>query len=350
MPSAGQLLVRDRLPAIMELMARATNLAVEARRTLPAEAIVGKPDGSVVTAVDVALQVLILTQLAEWFGALPTIAEEDSASIGGKPAALAHCRVLLESWGVRVGGKSENGSTGIDEALHLGRIDGPTHDIDACWVLDPIDGTQGFIDGDHWCPCLALLSRGTPVCAVNGFPTILGGRVFTAEAGAGCWWMPLSGGEVSQAKVRTDTLPPDEVVRVVAPARATPSQTEARLAVGRSTGHDCALVHSDSQAKYGHVIAGLADVAYSRRGNGPGKYVWDHAGAVLLAREAGAWVGDTDGGEIDCSRGRRLVANNAVICAARGLGPAIARELAERDRVEGVRVHHARCSTELRHG
>ncbi|MFM7260494.1 MAG: inositol monophosphatase family protein, partial [bacterium] len=119
-------------------------------------------------------------------------------------------------------------------------------------------------------------------------------------------------------------------------ARATPRQIERRLEVGRSTGHPCTLVHSDSQAKYAHVIAGLADVAYSRRGNGPGKYVWDHAGAVLLAREAGAWVGDTDGSEIDCSLGRRLEGNNAVICAARGIGPAIGRVLAERDRDEGV--------------
>lgn len=344
MPSAGQLLVRDRLPAVTALMSRATNLAVDARRALPAEAIVRKPDGSVVTAVDVALQVLILTQLAELFGVLPTIAEEDHASIGGKPAALAHCHALLDAWGVQLG------LGGIDDALHLGRIDGPTRDVDACWVLDPIDGTQGYIDHDHWCPCLALLARGVPVFAANGFPTILDGRVLSAESGAGSWWTPLAGGPMTRAAVRADPPAADELVRVVAPARATPVQTEARLAVGRSTGHACALVYSDSQAKYGHVIAGLADVAYSRRGNGPGKYVWDHAGAVLLAREAGAWVGDTDGRDIDCSRGRRLDANNAVICASRGLGPAVAQELAERDRTEGVELQRDRSCTEMTHG
>lgn len=155
---------------------------------------------------------------------------------------------------------------------------------------------------------------------------------------------------MTRAAVRADPPAADELVRVVAPARATPVQTEARLAVGRSTGHACALVYSDSQAKYGHVIAGLADVAYSRRGNGPGKYVWDHAGAVLLAREAGAWVGDTDGRDIDCSRGRRLDANNAVICASRGLGPAVAQELAERDRTEGVELQRDRSCTEMTHG
>jgi 3'-phosphoadenosine 5'-phosphosulfate (PAPS) 3'-phosphatase len=94
-------------------------------------------------------------------------------------------------------------------------------------------------------------------------------------------------------------------------------------------------VHSDSQAKYAHVVAGLADVAYSRRGGGPGKYIWDHAGGILIAREAGAWVADTDGSDIDCSQGRRLSVNRAVICAARGVGPLIAKELAARDLAEG---------------
>jgi 3'-phosphoadenosine 5'-phosphosulfate (PAPS) 3'-phosphatase len=94
-------------------------------------------------------------------------------------------------------------------------------------------------------------------------------------------------------------------------------------------------VRVDSQAKYAHVVAGLADVAYSRRGGGPGKYIWDHAGGILIAREAGAWVADTDGSDIDCSQGRRLSVNRAVICAARGVGPLIAKELAARDLAEG---------------
>jgi 3'-phosphoadenosine 5'-phosphosulfate (PAPS) 3'-phosphatase len=84
------------------------------------------------------------------------------------------------------------------------------------------------------------------------------------------------------------------------------------------------------------VILGQADIAYSRRGTGAGNFIWDHAGAVVLAREAGAWIGDVDEGEIDCGAGRRLVRNSAVICTARGLGSTVARILAERDRSEGV--------------
>ncbi len=307
----------------------ATKFAVAARRDLPPEAIVRKADGSVVTAVDVALQVLILSRLREVFGELPTIAEEDLGSIGGKPAAEAHCRKLLAEWG------HQGGEADITRALTSGGFDGSTRGVEYTWILDPIDGTQGFVDGQHWCPCLALLRRGEVIFASNGYPTILGGMLLSGVRGAGSWWFPLLGGASTRATVSQAALAPQEPVRVVAPARATPSQIRARVAVGESTGHRCEIVQSDSQAKYGHVIAGLADVAYSRRGNGPGKYVWDHAGAILLAREAGAWVGDTDGSAIDLSCGRRLSANRAVICAARGLGPAIAHELALRDVAEG---------------
>jgi 3'-phosphoadenosine 5'-phosphosulfate (PAPS) 3'-phosphatase len=338
MPSGPSNIDLDDLDLARDVMHDATNFAVAARRELPADAIVRKADGSVVTAVDVALQVLILGRLREVFGELPTIAEEDLGSIGGKPAAEAHCRKLLAEWGY------DGGEAGITRALSSGGFDGSTRGVDYAWVLDPIDGTQGFVDGHHWCPCLALLHRGEVIYASNGYPTVLGGMLLSAVKGGGSWWSPLCGGECTRAEVSQAALAPQEPVRVVAPARATPSQIRARTAVGESTGHRCELVHSDSQAKYGHVIAGLADVAYSRRGNGPGKYVWDHAGAILLAREAGAWVGDTDGSDIDLSCGRRLSANRAVICTARGLGPAIAAELARRDLEEG----HLAAKTEPR--
>jgi 3'(2'), 5'-bisphosphate nucleotidase len=320
-----------------ELVRRATALAVEARRGLPPEAIVEKPDGSVVTAVDVALQVFVLDALERAYGAIPTIAEEDLASIGGKPAAEAHCAALLRSWGF------DGGADRVRWALSSGALDGSTRGLERVWILDPIDGTQGFIDGAHWCPCLALLAHGEVVFGANGHPTVArerfeGGVALAAERGGGTWMRAIAAQNPAstRASVSTERPAPGDAVRVVASARSTPSQDRFRREVGESTGHPATLVHSDSQTKYGLVIAGDADIAYSRRGAGPGKYVWDHAGAILLAREAGAWVGDTDGRDIDCSQGRRLSANRAVICAARGLGPAVAAKLAARDVEEGL--------------
>ncbi len=118
-------------PFVAELVRDATRKAVEARRGLPAEAIVRKPDGSVVTAVDVALQVYILDALARRFGEIATIAEEDAASIGGKPAAEAHCDLLLRQWGF------EGGAARRDWALACGGLDGPTRDSASNFVGGP---------------------------------------------------------------------------------------------------------------------------------------------------------------------------------------------------------------------
>ncbi len=318
-----------------DLVRDATGLAVSARLHLPRNAIVQKSDGSVVTAVDVALQIYILDALDRKYGTVATIAEEDQDSILGKPAAQAHVEFLLDQWGV------DATPARRAWALSCGRRDGSTRDLARLWVLDPIDGTQGFVDGAHWCPCLALLAHGEVVFSANGHPTLArsrfeGGVALAAERGSGTFARSLQHEAPAQRmQISSEPFASSEVVRVVSPDPATANQNAMRRAVGESVSARVELIPAASQAKYGLIIMNEADVAYSRRGAGPGKYLWDHAGAILLAREAGAWVGDTDGSDIDLSQGRRLSANRAVICAARGLGPRIAAALAAGDVSEG---------------
>ena len=40
------------------------------------------------------------------------------------------------------------------------------------WVLDPIDGTKGFMRGEHYCIALALLVNGKPTLSVMGCPNL----------------------------------------------------------------------------------------------------------------------------------------------------------------------------------
>jgi hypothetical protein len=46
------------------------------------------------------------------------------------------------------------------------------------WILDPIDGTKGFIRGEHFCVALALARHGQPTLGVLGCPNVpaTGGR------------------------------------------------------------------------------------------------------------------------------------------------------------------------------
>ena len=41
--------------------------------------------------------------------------------------------------------------------LPVGMFDGSAERV---WVLDPVDGTKGFMRGEHYCIALALLVKG----------------------------------------------------------------------------------------------------------------------------------------------------------------------------------------------
>src|SRR5688500_11312021 len=57
---------------------------------------------------------------------------------------------------------------------------------DTIFVVDPIDGTRGFIEGDdRWCVSLAVVRAGRPVAAALYAP--VRDEFFTAIIGEGAW-------------------------------------------------------------------------------------------------------------------------------------------------------------------
>lgn len=40
------------------------------------------------------------------------------------------------------------------------------------WILDPIDGTKGFIRGEHFCVALGMAYDGVPTIGVLGCPNL----------------------------------------------------------------------------------------------------------------------------------------------------------------------------------
>nr|MCU0790054.1 3'(2'),5'-bisphosphate nucleotidase CysQ [Nitratireductor sp.] len=62
-------------------------------------------------------------------------------------------------------------------------VDDPVRmERDYVFVVDPIDGTRGFLDGNpHWCVCLSVVKEGRPVASVVHCPAL--NRTFSAEAG-----------------------------------------------------------------------------------------------------------------------------------------------------------------------
>jgi len=72
----------------------------------------------------------------------------------------------------------------------------------------------------------------------------------------------------------------------------------------------------DSQCKYAVVARGQAD-AYLRLPTRKGyvERIWDHAAGCAIACEAGAFVTDIHGNNLDFSTGRGLTRNKGIVCA-----------------------------------
>lgn len=191
-----------------------------------------KPDGSQVTAADLAINALIEKIL--------------------RPARPDYGWLSEET---------------PDDAIRLshGRI----------WIIDPIDGTRAFIEHRHeWCVAAALIDNGRPVAGAVFRP--MRDEFYTAIAGEGAH---LNGATMRAADA--DTL---QDARIAGNRKAL-GQLSAAGVSGDPSG---AL---PLQLRLAYVAAGRLDGAVSV-GN---RNDWDLAAGELLVSEAGGIVSNTQG-------------------------------------------------------
>lgn len=193
---------------------------------------------------------------------------------------------------------------------------------ESVFIVDPIDGTRGFVEGDdRWCVSLAVVRDGRPIVCALLAPAR--GEIFTAVAGGGAW----SGGArltVSRAASLRD-------------ASLAGPRGWLRTAAIRSTG--AALEsHVPSLAyRLAMVAAGRFDAAFAS----PNANDWDLAAADLLVHEAGGKLTGLDG---SAPRYNRLVTRHGALAAAgEALHPALlaAVHAAARDVSRGGRASPA---------
>lgn len=145
------------------------------------------------------------------------------------------------------------------------------------FVVDPIDGTKGFLaGGTEWTVSLAIVEDGRPVAAALFAPAL--GSMFQAVAGAGA----TRDGAPLRVSARA----------VLAGANVAGSRRLVRDALELSSipleyyGFVSSLAY-----RFALVAAGEIDAAIAR----PGAYDWDLAAADLLVHEAGGCLADLSG-------------------------------------------------------
>jgi 3'(2'), 5'-bisphosphate nucleotidase / inositol polyphosphate 1-phosphatase len=203
------------------------------------------------------------------------------------------------------------------------------------WVLDPIDGTRGFVGGRQYAVCLALLDQGELAVGVLGCPNLPHGRkaddrdggpeamlspdagaLFACALGAGTWTADLWDAEAKLERVNVDEALAVAEARVMESYESRHSDHSFASRVCTAAGIRAPPLRLDSQAKYGLLSRGDAAVFMRFPPKTYREKIWDHAAGVLMVTEAGGVVSDAKGAPLDFSLGRWLDGMQGGIVAA----------------------------------
>jgi 3'(2'), 5'-bisphosphate nucleotidase len=271
---------------------------------------IDKDDHSPVTVADFGAQALICRRIRATFPGDPIVGEEDSALLREPENELqleAVCHFVQQ----------EEPEADADAVLRW--IDeGHGEPTGRYWVLDPIDGTKGFLRQDQYAVAVALIENkvvewGFLACPVLQHGTY-SGVIFVAQRGHGTVGYTLDGIETGRVCVSDIADPPRarlaESVENAHTNRSLSAQLQEVLGIGREP------VRMDSQAKYSAVARGEAEI-YLRSPNArtPNyrENIWDHAAGWLVVTESGGRVSDIYGQHLDWTQGRRLENNIGVV-------------------------------------
>lgn len=234
-------------------------------------------------AGELADDVALLTAAAEeagaialgWFRRDPRVWQKD----GGSPVSEAdlavdrHLKARLTAARPGYGWLSEETADG-PERLERARV----------FVVDPIDGTRAFIEGDEqWTVSLAVVEAGRPIVAALAQPAT--GAMWVAASGAGA----RRNGETLRIGDRT----------TLAGARVSGPRKFLERSALREAGFATRRFVPSLALRIAEVADGRLDIAYGS-GNA---HDWDLAAADLLVQEAG--------GRLTVPSGEPLVYNRA---------------------------------------
>jgi 3'(2'), 5'-bisphosphate nucleotidase len=295
-----------------------------------------KEDRTPVTVADLAIQSVIGLRLFETFPEIPFMAEEGAEMLRQPDGAELRDRVVEQARSIL--GPDVAADT-IVAAIDRGQQEHGTSR--RYWVLDPVDGTKGFLRREQYAIALALIEDGQVKLGVLACPNLPesmsagdhdsplpegggervsnAGQIFVAVRGHGaecvpCFAMP---NPVTTRPARVSSNVDPAHVRWCDRVESSAKNHDALADVTARAGITHPPYRLDSQAKYAVVARGEADL-YLRYSIKPYvEKVWDHAAGVLVIEEAGGRVTDILGQPLDFSCGRELSRNKGIIATNR---------------------------------
>jgi 3'(2'), 5'-bisphosphate nucleotidase len=287
--------------------------------------ILDKKDKSPVTVADFGSQALVCRALAQAFPDDPIIAEEDSAELRRAENAAILNRVVEHVRAI----ETESDPSPDDVCRWIDR--GATGEYrDRFWTVDPIDGTKGFLRGEQYAVALALVVDRQVVVAGLACPNlnlttsvsadrVSSGVIFTSVRSQGAFAVPMDQegeDEVGAIPIRVSETDDPAASRFCESVESAHSAHGDAAAIATRLGIVAPPVRMDSQAKYGVVARGAAEI-YLRMPTRADyrEKIWDHAAGALIVQEAGGAVTDITGRPLEFHHGRELSANRGVIAS-----------------------------------
>jgi len=265
-----------------------------------------KEDRTPVTVGDFSVQAVISLSLLRSFPSIPLLAEEDDAPL--RQDRTVRQQVLNAVNRTLPGVTEEEVMASISRGRHPGGEG-------RFWVLDPIDGTRGFIRGDQYAVCLALVDQGRVLLSVIGCPELPfdprnprgeRGCLVVAERGGPATIEPLSG-YGQRRELAVSSVKDPAAAAIVSSAEAGHADHELHRRVARSLGITRATLRLDSQVKFVVLARGEAEI-FLRFASKPGvvQKIWDTAPGALVVECAGGKVVDLEGQALDYTAGRTM--------------------------------------------
>jgi len=273
-----------------------------------------KGDKSPVTVADYCGQALICRAINRVFPGDTIVGEEDSAFLT-LPENKEILGRLVHYTGQALGKKVSGEEACRWIEIGAGRAGG------RFWTLDPVDGTKGFIRGEQYAVALALIEEGEVKVGLLACPNLPsrpgetgGGVCFTAVRGEGAFCFSIDGGE--ERKISVSRQSDSSEAKMVESVEAGHANHSGQAAAAKALGISKEPVRLDSQAKYGIVARGEAEIYLRMPTPAKPDYrenIWDHAAGVLIVEEAGGRVTDVHGKALDFTKGDKLAENRGVV-------------------------------------
>jgi 3'(2'), 5'-bisphosphate nucleotidase len=273
--------------------------ATRLTRTVQAEHLVqhDKPTEPV-TIGDYGAQAIICRAIKAHFPDDAVIAEESGHQFLNVVDAVQR-ELILQLVGKVIG-------TTVSEDDMVGWLNhGHGKDAPRTWIIDPIDGTKGFLREERYTVAVGLregsgVTAGVMGCPKYPFSTEEYGLLFYAENGQ-AFERPLYGTDADDTPIHVSPRDVGEVLRVAESVedkhvdRTALQHVYARLGIDASTAN-----RSDGMGKYAMVARGDVEL-YMRipKDHGRKAKIWDHAAGVAVLEAAGGRVTDKDGNPLN---------------------------------------------------